>query len=104
VNFADARLAVVHGGRVTPEIHGVLGDLHIERLVLPPDDELSRGRGMNFVTLAPRRLVMPTGCPGIRRRLEAAGIEVHECDVSQYLKAAGGLGCLTGILSRAPAG
>jgi N-dimethylarginine dimethylaminohydrolase len=100
VNLADARLAVVHGGRVTPEIHGVLAEQGIERLVLPPDEELSWGRGLNFVTLGPRRLVMPAGCPGIERRLRAAGLQVHTCDVGEYLKAAGGLGCLTGILWR----
>ncbi len=35
-----------------------------------------------------------------RRRLEAAGVDVQTVLISQYAMAAGGLGCLTGILHR----
>jgi len=101
VNLLDQDLAAVHGGKVTPALLQLLEDLGIQALVLAPDVELLQGRGMNFVTLAPREVVMPSRCPGMRATLEGAGVRVHELDVSEYLKAAGGLGCLTGILSRA---
>jgi N-dimethylarginine dimethylaminohydrolase len=55
---------------------------------------------MNFVTLAPRHLLMPAGCPRTRARYEARGIRVEEVDVSEYLLAAGGIGCATGVLAR----
>jgi N-dimethylarginine dimethylaminohydrolase len=97
----DDRLAAVHGGAITPELRDVLLERGYELLVLEPDRELLEGRGMNFVTLAPRKVLMPAGSPGIRRRFEAAGVQTHEVEVGEYLKAAGALGCLTGILQRA---
>ena len=38
----------------------------------------------------------------MRRRLEGEGVVVHAVDIGEYLKAAGGLACLTGILARDP--
>jgi N-dimethylarginine dimethylaminohydrolase len=43
---------------------------------------------------------MPARCPRTRAIYEAHGIECFEVDVSEYIKAAGALGCLTGILRR----
>lgn len=100
VNFVDRDLAVLHGGRATPELSGLLAAHGVETIILPPDAELLDRLGMNFVTLDRRRIVMPARCPGIRKRLTAKGIEVLEVEVSEYLKAAGGLACLTGILRR----
>lgn len=100
VNFIDPVLAAVHGGKTTPRLTGLLRDRGIETIVHPPDDELENGRGMNFVSLGERRLVMPSGCPGISEIYEKRGIEVFEVDMTEYLKAAGGPGCVTGILLR----
>jgi N-dimethylarginine dimethylaminohydrolase len=69
-------------------------------LELPPDDEVVRRRAMNLVTLGPGQVLMPAGCPVTRRRLESAGLEVFDVEVSEYVNAAGALGCLTGILRR----
>ncbi len=100
VNFLDDDLAVLDGGKAPSRLKVFLASHGIETLTVAPGDELDRGRGMNFVTLAPRRVLMPAGCPGIRGQLEGAGVEVVEAEVGEYLKAAGALGCLTGILSR----
>jgi len=102
LNGLDAGLAAVDAGRLTPEFRGILGE-HGYRLVeCTPGEELVQRRGMNFVAVAPSAVLMPAECPGIRARLEAAGVSVHEVVVSEYLKAAGGLACLTGILARDP--
>lgn len=100
VNLVGPERAVINGGKVTPAITALLGERGVQSIVLPPNDELYQGLGMNFVTLAPGRIVMPAHCPGIQRRLEAEGLEVATIDVSEYLKAAGGLACLTGVLRR----
>jgi N-dimethylarginine dimethylaminohydrolase len=55
---------------------------------------------LNFVTLGPRHVLMPAGCPLTRATYEAAGISCQEVEIEELLKAAGGMGCLTGILSR----
>jgi len=100
INFVDRDLAVVNGGKVTGQLLELLASRGIRQIVLEPDAELTAGLGMNFVTLAPRRLLMPSGCPGIRARFRHEGLAVLEAEVSEYRKAAGGIGCLTGILRR----
>ena len=100
VNFVDADLAVVNGGKTTTQLSELLALRGIRQIVLPPDAELTLGLGMNFVTLAPRQLLMPAGCPGIRARFRREGLEVLETEIGEYRKAAGGIGCLTGILRR----
>ena len=100
VNLIDGDLAALHGGRAPSRLKVFLASHGVETLTLPPGEELDQGRGLNFVTLAPRRVLMPAGCPGVRGQLEEAGVDVVEAEVGEYLKAAGALGCLTGILSR----
>ncbi len=100
VNFVACDLAVVHGGKVTKHITNQLAAKDISTIVLPEDDELNISLGMNFVTLGSRKIIMPSGSPGICAKMKNHDIEVHEINVSEYLKAAGGLACLTGILRR----
>ena len=100
VNFIDRDLAAVHGGLAPVELTELLERRGIELLRAPPGEELSLFRGMNFVTLAPREVVMPTRAPRFRAAMEARGTHCWELDVSEYLQAAGGLACLTGILAR----
>ena len=100
VNFLDHDLAAVRADKVTDEILGLLRQASIETIFCGPGRDVSDALGMNFVTLAPRRVVMPAGAPSVRDALRAAGVAVHELDIGEYVKAAGGLGCLTGILHR----
>jgi arginine deiminase len=68
---------------------------------IPDEEEATRGFALNFVTLAPRAILLPTGCPVSLAAYEAEGIDCRTVDVSEIVKAAGGIGCLTGILRRA---
>ncbi len=99
--FVDRDLVLMREDRLSDELAGVARERGYRALVLPADDEVVHGWAMNIVTLRPGALLMPAGCPGVRSRYQAAGIEVYEALVGEYLKAAGGLGCLTGILARA---
>ena len=100
VNFIDADLAAMRADRPLDALESLLRERGIEPLVLDADDEVRRGLAMNFVTLRPREIVMPAGCPASRRRLERVGVTCWEADVSEALHAAGGVGCMTGILWR----
>jgi N-dimethylarginine dimethylaminohydrolase len=100
VNFLDRNLAAVRADKITQELLGILRDASIETLVCSAGPEISEKLGMNFVTLAPRRIVMPQGAPAVHATLAAAGVVVHELEIGEYVKAAGGLACLTGILQR----
>ncbi|WP_234377080.1 dimethylarginine dimethylaminohydrolase family protein [Streptomyces sp. TP-A0356] len=94
------RRALVHSAAATAELRAALRARDYELLEFEPDDEVVHSRSLNLVTLAPGRVLMPDGCPHTRRRLDAAGIDTLVVDVSEYVRAAGALGCLTGILHR----
>ncbi len=104
VNFADRDLAVAGPGRVPHKVIKLLRARGLEVLWLPNDQETMPGMALNFVALGPRRVLMPAGCPQTRAMYQAAGIECVEVEIGELCKAAGGMGCLTGILSREPAG
>lgn len=94
----DERRVVVLSDHLTPSLREAL-----DGKVLVPfasDEEVVARRSLNFVTLRPGRVMMPAGCPKTREALEGHGIVCVEADVSEYVKAAGGIGCLTGVLRR----
>jgi N-dimethylarginine dimethylaminohydrolase len=98
-NPLDERLAAVLRPAVTDSLREALHGW--ELLELDLDEETGERRAMNFVTLAPRRVLMPSRCPRTREALEKRGVACCEADVSEYLKADGGIGCATGIVRRA---
>jgi len=67
------------------------------------DDQQSH-RGINFVTLGPRRILMVSGLSEIQSFYESLGIECLTCPTDELGKAAGNVGCLTGVLRREPGG
>jgi N-dimethylarginine dimethylaminohydrolase len=98
-NPIDERMATVLRSAVTDSMRAALRGW--ELLELDLDEETGERRAMNFVTLAPRRVLMPSRCPRTRAALEERGIACFEADVSEYLKADGAIGCATGIVRRA---
>jgi N-dimethylarginine dimethylaminohydrolase len=63
-----------------------------EPLVLEPDE--SAAFQANSVVIG-KNMVMPSCSPRVGRQLEAWGFEVAVADVSEFLKAGGGVRCLT---------
>ena len=57
---------------------------------------------LNFVTLGPRRILMAEGCPATQAFFEEIGIACQTVEIDKLARAAGGIGCLTGILERDP--
>jgi N-dimethylarginine dimethylaminohydrolase len=100
VDFIDHDLAAGRADMLTDELLCILREAAIDVIRCGPGPDVSDRFGMNFVTLAPRRVVMPAGCATVRATLADAGVAIHELDISEYVKAAGGLGCLTGIVHR----
>ena len=66
----------------------------------PNEEENRSGMAHNFVTLGPRRILMPADNPESEREYKETGIEVLTVGISEIAKAAGAIGCLSGILSR----
>jgi len=98
----DHDLAVVDKDRCSRALLAILEALGIQLIELSRSEELRDKRGMNLVTLGPRKVLIPAECPEIRATLESHGVEVHEAEVSEYVKAGGALGCLTAIIERGP--
>ena len=99
-NPLDERRVAVRSDVAGEKLRGVLGEHGRELIEFSDDAEIVHGRAMNFVTLAPGNVLMPTGCPTTRERLLTEGVTVVEVEVGEYLKAAGGPACLTGIVHR----
>jgi arginine deiminase len=63
------------------------------------DDQASY-RGINFVTLGPRRILMVAGLSSLQDEFEKLGIECLTCPTDELSRAAGNVGCLTSVLWR----
>ncbi len=104
LRFADRDLAIAWPGRVPHAAIEALRARGYTVLFLPDEDEAIDGMALNFVTLGPREILMPAGNPVTRAFYQDAGIDCHTVEVDELPKAAGGIGCLTGILEREPDG
>ena len=98
VNPFDESQACVLAAHMTPSLRAALKGWRL--VELPSDEETEINRAMNYVPLEPRKILMPARCPRTRERYEAVGIECVEVEVSEYVKAAGAIGCATGIVRR----
>jgi N-dimethylarginine dimethylaminohydrolase len=99
LRFLDAGLAVGWPGRLPDRAVEVLKQSGY-RILFPSDpDELFR-MSINLVTLGPRQVLMPDGCPRTQGLLEEAGVTCVTAAVDELIKGAGGIGCLTGVLQR----
>jgi len=67
---------------------------------LPDEREARDEFALNFVTLGPREVLMAAGNPATQAFLEQHGIICHTVEIGELGKAAGAIGCLTGVLWR----
>lgn len=100
LRFADRDLAVAWAGRVPYAAVEGLRARGYRVLFAPEERELRQGMALNFVTLGPRRVLMAADNPVTQRFYEQAGIQCEAVEVDELVKAAGGIGCLTGVLER----
>jgi arginine deiminase len=70
------------------------------RLLWVPDDDETRRKALNFVTLGPGRILMAANCPRTQAMYESEGLECATVEIDELVKCAGGIGCLTGVLKR----
>lgn len=102
LQIVDRKLALLRAGIAPARLKSVLKRKNFTVIPAPETDEVRLRQGMNIVTVAPRRILMPSGCPGLKALYLKAGLSVEaEVEISQLLNGAGGLACATGILERA---
>ncbi len=100
LRFLDRDLAVAWPGRVPYVAVEALRAKGYTVLFLPDDTEAVQGAALNFVTLGPQSVLMAAGNPFTQAFFESAGVSCQTVEVDELLKAAGGIGCLTGVLER----
>lgn len=103
LRFLDRDLAVIHGGRIDGAALAALRDHGYAVHAVPDTAEADEGFALNIVTLGPRRILMPAGRPVTQAFYEGLGVACVTVAVDGLLVAAGGIGCLTGVLRRASA-
>jgi len=100
LRIADKDLAVCWPRRTPHAAVMALRERGYKVAFLPAEDEAQANRALNFVTLGPRRILMVGGNPKTQRFYEDLGIQVASVPADELAKAAGAIGCLTGVLSR----
>ena len=100
LRFLDKDLAISWPLKLAYAGADALLESGYEIIYLPDPEETLAHSGLNFVTIAHREIVMPAGNPNLQSFLENLKIKCHAIDVSELSKAAGAIGCLTGVLHR----
>ncbi len=101
LRIVDRDLAVVWDSQLPATARQALRAHGYQVSAAPDEEEIIRGSALNFVTLAPRQVLMADGNPQMRALLARLSVEVHTVAVDELSKAAGAIGCLTGVLARA---
>jgi len=100
MRLIDKDLAIVWPYRLAWTAVEVLRSRGVRIIFMPDEMEASQGGAMNFVTLRASHILMAGGNPITRAFLAEEGIHCQTIEINELLKAAGGIGCLTGILER----
>ena len=102
LNFPDRDCAVVWPRRTPFKVVDTLKRRGFRILEIPDEVEAQNCLPMNFVALAPGRILMPAGGEQMQAVYEQAGIEYVRVEVGELIKAGGGIHCMTGFLKRDP--
>jgi len=100
LRIPDGDLAIAWPRRTPHAAVVALRDRGYEVAFLPETDDSVMNRAMNFVTLGPRKILMNRGYGEIQGFYEGLGIDCVTVEAKELIKAAGGFGCLTGVLWR----
>jgi arginine deiminase len=93
LRIVDRDLAVAWPRRTPHAAVAGLRERGFRVAFLPDVEEAERNRALNCVTLGPRRILTEAFYEGL-------GIEVMTSPASELAKAAGAIGCLTGVVAR----
>jgi N-dimethylarginine dimethylaminohydrolase len=100
LRIVDHDLAIVWRDRLPEECVSDLLTLGFDVAYVPDEREARSGFALNFVVLGPRKILMPAGNPLSQTFYEGLGIECLTVEVGSISRAAGSVGCLTGIVER----
>jgi arginine deiminase len=100
LRLVDRDLAIAWPKRLVHRGVEALKQRGIKVAYIPDEKEAGGGKSLNFVTLSPGHILMAAGNPVSQAFYQRLGINCHLVAVNELAKAAGAVGCLTGILER----
>lgn len=100
LNILDRDLAVVWPRRTPTKVVQVLRERGFRFVTVEDEHEAHHCLPMNFVALAPGKVLMPAGGARMQAAYEAAGVECHTVEIGELIKGGGGIHCMTGFLKR----
>ncbi|MFM9105132.1 MAG: dimethylarginine dimethylaminohydrolase family protein [Chloroflexota bacterium] len=100
LNVLDRDLAVVWPRRTPLKVVQKLRDRGFRFVDVEDEREAQDCLPMNFVALAPGKVLMPAGGTRMQARYEAAGVECVTVEIGELIKGGGGVHCMTGFLKR----
>jgi len=100
LRIVDSNLAICWPRRTPFATVSALRERGYEVIFPPFADDQASYRGINFVTLGPKRILMVANLPEVQGYFEGLGIECLTTSTDELTRAAGNVGCLTGILHR----
>jgi N-dimethylarginine dimethylaminohydrolase len=100
LRIVDRDLAVAWPRRTPHVVVQACRERGMQVIFLPEVDDHQMNRAVNFVTLGPRRILLEAGYTKVQAFYERHGIECVTVAARELVKAAGGFGCLTGVLQR----
>lgn len=101
LRFLDKDLALAWPVRLVHRAVDALRERGYRVVFFPDEKEARDGMAFNLVNLGPGKVLMATGNPITERFFIELGVECITTPVDELAKAAGAIGCLTGILERA---
>ena len=100
LRIVDKDLALAWPHRLVHRGVDALRERGFQVAFLPDVTEASHLSAFNVVVLGARQLLMPANAPNTQAFYESLGIQCHTVAVDELRKAAGAIGCLTGIIER----
>lgn len=100
VRFGGPRLAFGWPRRTPFAAVEALRACGYEVAFIPDEAEADHGKAFNFVTLAPGRILTAAHNPVTQAFYESLGLECVTVEVDELAKAAGAIGCMSGVLWR----
>jgi len=100
LNFPDRDCAAIWPRRTPFKIVDMLKRRGFRILEVADEQEAQGCLPLNFVALAPGKILLPAGGLAMQRVYEAAGIECVTVEIGELIKAGGGIHCMSGFLKR----
>ncbi len=100
LRIVDRDLALAWPRRTPYAAVAALRERGYQVAFLPSEQESAHRRAFNLVTLGPRKILMVAGNPTTQGFYESLGIDCVTAPAAELAKAAGAIGCLTGVLWR----